>query len=145
MKQKLCKALAALAILAGLSGCGELHPVGGHLVWEDGQPAKELAGAMIYFESADHSTISRSVVESEGQFQLTTETPEASGPDGVPPGMHRVYVVDGLPSRLDSRFRNPETSGLEVKVPPDGPVVLKVARSPAAKNPPRATTRENES
>jgi hypothetical protein len=136
--------LVALALL-GISGCGKrLHPVGGHLVWEDGQPAKELAGAMVYFESTEHRTVSRSVVQADGHFQLTTERPESRSPDGVPPGVHRVYVVDGLPSLVDVRFRNPATSNLEVTVPPDGPVELKIARGRAPSGAQRKITQADE-
>ncbi len=130
MKRTYLAGLAGLALLAGLSGCGRLHPVAGQLVWPDGQPAKELEGCMLYFESTEHRTISRSVVQADGRFRLTTDRPEARGPDGVPPGVHRVYLIDGVPPLVDKRFRNPATSGLEVTVPPDGPVVLQVARAP---------------
>jgi hypothetical protein len=131
MQRECLAALAALAALIGFGGCGQrLHPVAGQLVWADGQPARELAGAMVYFDSTQHGTISRSVVQADGRFQLTTNTPEASGPDGVPPGVHRVYVRDGSAPMVEQRFRNPTTSGLEVTVPPIGPVVLKIVRAP---------------
>jgi hypothetical protein len=131
--------LAVLVLLAGLSGCGRrLYPVEGQLVWADGQPARELAGGMVYFESAEHRTISRAQVEADGRFQLTTDRP---GGDGVPPGPHRIYVVEPrrgggesgeppAPAQMDPRFGNPETSGLEMTVPPpSNPVVLKVERA----------------
>lgn len=133
MKHEHSAALVALAILVASSGCNRLYPVGGQLVWEDGQPANELAGAMVYFESADHSTVSRGKVRADGRFQLTTESPESSGPDGAPAGMHRAYLVDGSPSLADLRFRDPATSGLQVQVPTDGLVLLKIARAPAGK------------
>jgi hypothetical protein len=129
MRRNCLAGLAVLALVAGLPGCGRrLHPVQGQLVWTDGQPATELAGCMVYFESTEHRTVSRSSVQADGKFQLTTDRPEARGPDGVPPGKHRVYVIDGEPPRVDKRFRNPQTSGLEVTVPPDGPVVLQLTR-----------------
>ncbi len=55
-----------------------------------------------------------------------------------------AYVVGGLPSLIDSRYRNPATSGLEVKVPPEGPVVLQIARAAATKTQQRMPTREDE-
>ena len=134
--------LAVLVLVAGLTGCGRrLHPVEGRLVWQDGQPAKELAGSMVYFESTEHRTISRSTVGPDGRFDLTTERAEARGVDGVPPGKHRVYVIDSAPPLIDQRFRRPDTSGLEVTVPPTGPVVLTIGRSrtpppKAARTPP---------
>jgi hypothetical protein len=132
---------AMLVAGVGLCGCGNrLHPVEGQLVWPDGQPAKELAGSMVYFESAEHHTVSRSEVLADGTFRLTTERP---GGDGVPPGTHRVYVAEKRsggpaddfkpvsPALMDERFGKPDTSGLEVTVPPpDGRVVLKVDRAP---------------
>jgi hypothetical protein len=138
MKRNYLAGLAALALLSGLSGCGRrLHPVQGQLVWTDGQPAKELAGSMVYFESTEHRTISRSTVGPDGRFELTTERPEARGVDGVPPGKHRVYVIDPAPPIVDQRFRRPDTSGLEVTVPPTAPVVLHIARSRNQQKAPR--------
>jgi hypothetical protein len=130
MKRECLAALAVLAALMGFGGCGQrLHPVGGQLIWADGQPATELAGAMVYFDSSQHGTISRSMVQADGRFQLTTHRPEASGPDGVPPGVHRVYVRGGSAPMVEQRFRDPATSGLVVTVPPNGPVVLQIARA----------------
>jgi hypothetical protein len=121
--------VASLTLLAKRAGWGErLHPVGGQLVWENGQPARELVGCMIYFESLEHHSISRSRVKEDGSFQLTTEKPEARGTDGAPPGHHRVYLSDER-RLLESRFRSPETSDLEVTVPPGGPVVLRLERN----------------
>ncbi len=134
MKRDYLVALAACAVFTSFCGCGrELHPVGGTLVWEDGQPATELVGATIYFESTEHRTVSRSAVQEGAHFQLTTDRPEASGPDGVPPGVHRVYIVDGVPSLMKPKFRRPDTSGPEVTVPFTGPVELKIERASASR------------
>ncbi len=134
MKREYLATLAVCAVLTSFCGCGrELHPVGGTLVWEDGQPATELEGATIYFESTEHRSVSRSAVQEGAHFQLTTDRPEASGPDGVPPGVHRVYIVDGVPSLMKPKFRRPDTSGLEVTVPFTGPVELKIERATASK------------
>lgn len=136
MTRECLVALTTFAVLTGLGGCGkELHPVGGTLVWEDGQPATELEGATIYFESTEHHSVSRSVVQEGAHFQLTTDMPEAYGPDGVPPGVHHIYVVDDVPSLMKPRFRRPETSGLEVTVPLTGPIELRVERAPVTKSP----------
>lgn len=125
--------VSLLILLAGMLGCGdELHPVEGQLVWEDGQPAKELDGSMLYFVSSEHHTTSRSIVQNGGRFELTTNEPESQGVDGVPPGVHQVYIIanDSANAPIDSRFRDPDTSGLEVTVPPsDGQLELKIARS----------------
>jgi hypothetical protein len=139
MKRGQVRALAVLLVLIGLPGCGaRLYPVEGQLVWEDGQPATELEGSMVCFESAEHRTLSRAMVQPDGRFQLTTRKP---GGDGVPPGPHRVYVVEKLPyvgkgetarplpRRMDPRFGKLETSGLEVTVPlSSSPLLLKVER-----------------
>src|SRR5205809_1623496 len=123
--------LAALSLVAGLSGCGKrLHSVQGQLVWADGQPANDSLALHVALPISEHRTVSRSTVQTDGRFRLTTDRPEALGPDGVPPGVHRVYVVAETRSIIDERFRDPATSGLEVTVPAGGPVVLQVARAP---------------
>ena len=45
-RRRLMPLLLAALLLGGLAGCGgpRLYPVAGRLVWEDGSPAKELAG-----------------------------------------------------------------------------------------------------
>lgn len=117
-------------------GCSRFYPLEGQLVWADGKPATELVGSSVYFESTEHRTISRSIVASDATFRLTTERPE----DGVPLGLHRVYLVENRggpgesgkrpPPRVDERFLRPETSGLEVTVPPqERLVVLKIERA----------------
>lgn len=126
----------ALVAIAAPCGCSRYYPVEGQLAWTDGTPATELAGSSVYFESTEHRTISRSIVGGDATFRLTTERPE----DGVPLGLHRVYVVENRggpgesgkrqPARVDERFLRPETSGLEVNVPPkEKLVVLKVERA----------------
>ncbi len=136
MKRAWLAALTVCAVLTGFCGCGkELYPVSGTLVWEDGQPATELKGATIYFESTEHRSVSRGAVQESAQFQLTTDRPEAYGPDGVPPGVHRVYVIDAESTLMKPRFRRPETSGLEVTVPLTGPVELRIERAPVAPSP----------
>jgi hypothetical protein len=95
---------------------------------------------MVYFESAEHRTVARSDIGPDGTFRLTTERP---GGDGAMPGTHRVYVVerrsggpaDGnkpvSPPVMHPRFGNPNTSKLEVTIPPpDSPVLITVERAP---------------
>lgn len=133
--------LAVLLALAGLAGCGDgLHPVEGQVVWAGGQPATELAGSLVCFESTEHRTVSRAAVGADARFQLTTLKP---GTDGAPPGVHRVYILEkiryvgdnpetarALPRHMDPRFGKLETSGLEVTVPLTvSPVVLTVERA----------------
>ena len=126
----------ALIAAAAICGCSRFYPVEGQLAWSDGTPATELAGSAVYFESTEHRTISRSIVTKDATFRLTTERPE----DGVPRGLHRVYIVENRggpseasqrkPPRIDERFLRPETSGLEVTVPPQEKlVVLKIERA----------------
>lgn len=68
MNRECLAALVLFAVLTGLCGCGkELRPVGGTLVWEDGQPATELEGATLYFEST------------LGAFDRRHQTSHASG------------------------------------------------------------------
>lgn len=122
----------AIALLA-VSGCNSiLQPVEGQLVWEDGQPANELEGSMVYFLSGEHRTTSRGLVRAGGKFELTTNRPESQGADGVPPGLHQIYVVaSAIPVSLDARFADPSTSGLEIILPSDEPIKLELSRSKA--------------
>lgn len=139
--QKFFGTLVTFALLVGVSGCTKLHPVEGSLVWDDGEPAKELDGGMVYFISSEHRTTSRSSVRDGGHFELTTNKPEARGTDGVPPGTHQVYVIGGGdPSApLDRKYCDPATSGLEVTVPPQSPVVLTLTRGKKKSNAKAAT------
>jgi predicted lysophospholipase L1 biosynthesis ABC-type transport system permease subunit len=116
--------LVTLAILA--SGCGSgLAPISGQLKWKDGSPAKELAGGQVVFEQEEKRTSSIGVIQAEGTFQMMTVNPG----DGVPVGHHKVAILEHrpnanaagtqlVPARLDLKYADLNSSGLEVDVKP---------------------------
>jgi hypothetical protein len=128
-------------VLACCGGCStkDIHPVDGQVVWKDGTPAKDLAGSLIMFESAEKKTSSRGQIDGEGRFQLTTETEN----DGAPSGEHTVLIIevgrkslggaDGsaiAPARVDTRYMTPQTSDLKAKVEPgDNKITLTIDRN----------------
>jgi hypothetical protein len=129
----------ALLLTASVSGCGGgLHPVEGTVVWEDGAPARELAGSHVVFDLPEKQTSARGIVQADGTFRLTTSKPN----DGAPAGAYRVAVIEtrkplggpdsgaSAPGVLDERFYDPTTSGLTATVKP-GPnkVTLTVGRA----------------
>jgi hypothetical protein len=115
--------LLALALLV-LAGCGGgMGQVDGKLVWEDGTPAKELAGSQVVFESAELKVSARGVVDSEGNFKLGTRTRD----DGAPVGDYEVTVIEHrpnanaagtslVPAVLPGKYADLKTSGLTATV-----------------------------
>jgi hypothetical protein len=127
----------ALAVLvAALAGCGGVRTtsVEGKLVWADDTPARELAGGVVMFQTADGATKVHGVIDPEGAFQLA---------EAIPVGIYQVYVSETLPvvretdegavlgaPKMDPRFGDPKASGLTATVQSGGdPVVLKVGRA----------------
>jgi hypothetical protein len=124
-----------------LSGCGGsgIYPVEGQVVWKDGAPAKDLAGSLIMFESAEKQTSSRGQIEADGSFHLTTEKEN----DGAPVGEHTVLIIeigrqamggpDGTniaPAKIDTRYMTPQTSDLKATVQPgENKITLTVDRN----------------
>jgi hypothetical protein len=126
-----------VVVLGALAGCGGVRTasVEGKLVWADGTPAKELAGGVVMFQTADGATKMHGVIGPDGAFQLT---------EAVPEGVYQVYVSETLPvlretdtegavlgpPKMDPRFGDPKMSGLTATVQSGGePVVLKVGRA----------------
>lgn len=114
--------LTASVIL--FAGCGTgLSPVDGKLVWKDGSPATELAGSQMVFEQTEKRTSSIGVIQPDGTFHLMTHKPN----DGVPPGHHKVAVLEHrpnanaagtqlVPAKLHLKYADLNSSGLEVDV-----------------------------
>ena len=123
------------------AGCStkDIHPVDGQVVWKDGAPAKDLAGSLIMFESAEKKTSSRGQIDGEGRFKLTTESEN----DGAPSGEHTVVIIevgrkalggpDGsamAPAKVDTRYMTPQTSDLKAKIEAgDNQITLTVERN----------------
>src|SRR5262245_54995025 len=131
-------AVVVTAALLGLAGCGgsRLYPVHGKGVWENGAPARELAGGLVIFEPVNGGVGARGDIEKDGSFRLSTYKPE----DGALLGKHRVAVTEYSPREpppppiMDSAFSRLETSGLEINVErKTNEVTLKVRRAPPRK------------
>jgi hypothetical protein len=118
--------MAAVLLSAFLGGCGGggPYPVEGQVVWEDGSPAKELAGSHVVFDLPEKHTSARGIVQADGTFRLTTTKPN----DGALAGTYKVVVIETrkplggpdsdaiAPGVMDVRFYDPATSGLEATV-----------------------------
>lgn len=107
------------------SGCKrqEIFPVEGKIVFSDGQPASELQGGFVVFDSMDRKAGARGVVDADGNFAISTEGDD----DGAYLGKHRVQIgipksiPEGGPKRnvtMDPKYTRFNTSGLEVTVEP---------------------------
>jgi hypothetical protein len=102
-----------------IAGCGgkQLYPVEGVVQFEDGSPARELAGGTVSFESvADRSNVAGEI-RPDGTFRVRNPI----GEDGAQPGAYRVLVLpaEGADRRtppIDRRYGRYETSGIEVTV-----------------------------
>jgi hypothetical protein len=86
-----CRDLLPAALLLGsVAGCGgpKLYPVSGQIAWQDGSPAKELAGGLLALESVGVRASARSDIEADGSFRVTTTRPG----DGAYEGRYRVLI-----------------------------------------------------
>src|SRR5262245_11326604 len=70
---------ASIAFL--LTGCGtRYYSVDGKAVWADGNPAKELEGSQVVFDSTELKLSARGTIGADGSFSISTVNPD----DGVP-------------------------------------------------------------
>jgi hypothetical protein len=138
--------LAAL-VLAGLAGCrggSGPYPVRGTVVWEDGQPATELGGYTVSFESEALHKSATGDIGADATFQLTT----VQLGDGAVPGRYKVTITPPpapaagergqkhrqLKPALDRRYQSLEQTDLVAKVEAESNVIqLKVKRAGSAK------------
>jgi hypothetical protein len=108
-------------------GCGgpKVYPVDGQIVYTDGEPAANLKGYKVEFESVDalhegHAVSAEGEVKPDGSFQMTTFKPG----DGVFAGKHRVIIAPPAsegdtptkPHVINPRYLSYETSGLTATV-----------------------------
>ena len=142
------KPLCLVSLLTITIGCSKDVPVAGRLVWDDGSPAVELAGATIELQSiedsasADQIVTCTGVVQRDGQFDMTV----AGSDDRPPAGRYRGLVIapkwspstigtqndlDRVAEQvLDPRFDNFDSSGIEVEIPATGALpVIEVQRA----------------
>ncbi|HXG12359.1 MAG TPA: hypothetical protein VNK04_21565 [Gemmataceae bacterium] len=126
------------AVVARTRGGPKTYPVSGQLVWEDGSPARELAGGLVVLESVEAPVSAQGEILDDGTFRLTTSRPG----DGALEGRHRVLIEVPRPREgdlagrrepppiLDPRLGRFETSGLEINVErKDNQVILKLKKA----------------
>jgi len=128
--------LAVLATAGCSSDPNRPYPVRGVVVFEDGQPAKELAGGSVTFiptSEQERGTSSGSIKE-DGTFSLSCKKEG----DGAIPGKHRVEIAplgiedqDANPKARRPQLRlDPNTAIQEVTVEPkNNEITLKVRKA----------------
>ena len=133
--------LAVILLAGSIAGCGSASgltreatvPVNGTATYQ-GTP---LPGYLITFVPVDGRRSAGGLTDSDGKFQLGTNSPG----DGCPPGRCKVSVAWGgppqeepgnevliedprkipkAPIKLPATLEDPNTSGLEVEVPAGG-------------------------
>lgn len=130
----------ALAVLLGLGvviGCSGEKVTGpptvdvkGKLEFTKGGKVQDLANrsVAIEFQSVEQPQVKAfGEILDDGSFTLTTQV-EGKGKPGVIAGSHRVRLnADESATRFVSgKFLRYETSGITVKVPPEGELVIQV-------------------
>jgi hypothetical protein len=98
---RLSSIILLAGVLASLSGCaGErAYPVRGKLVYEDGQPVKELAGFTVTFTSETLHKSARGNIDENGSFHLAQ--------DGAFPGQYKVILTQPHPNPERGESRRP--------------------------------------
>src|SRR5262249_17463558 len=86
---------------ASMIGCGgeRAYPVRGQLLYEDGQPVKELAGFTVTFTSETLHKSARGNIDEKGSFQLSQ--------DGAFPGLYKVILTQPHPNPERGESRKP--------------------------------------
>jgi hypothetical protein len=126
--------LLAAGLALVLAGCGgkRLYPVEGVVQFEDGSPARELAGGTFSLESLVDRSNAAGEIRPDGTFRVQGPL----GDDGVAAGTYRALV---LPPTSADRKRPPinplygryETSGIEVTVKEEKNTITVVVRRSA--------------
>jgi hypothetical protein len=103
-------------------GCGAgMYPVDGIVMFDDGQPAKELAGGFVTFQSQEQNISSQGVILPDGRFTLSTQAES----DGAYPGKYRVLVSqppfrgserERAPEIIERRYSDPQASPLSATI-----------------------------
>jgi hypothetical protein len=133
----LAEAFALLLGVGIVAGCGgetvegpPTVPVKGKIEFTKGGKVQDLSdqSIVIEFQSIEQPEFKAfGEILEDGSFTLTTQVNEKGKP-GVVAGSHRVRLnADESAARFVSpKFLTYETSGITVKVPPDGELVIKV-------------------
>ena len=132
------RAILLVLVCAGLAGCAKrTAQVNGVIVYADtpDEPATDLEGYTVTFESADGKGSSVGFIGADGKFTMSTD----KDGDGALRGKMKVAVTPPIqlsdsslgPSKIDPRHHAFETSGLDLEVGPrDNQITLKVDRKP---------------
>ncbi len=119
-----CSLFLVLLLTAGCGSDDRLptYPATGTVQWEDGTPVAGGGDAFVVFESVERKVTATGAIHADGTFEVGTYEPE----DGAVEGRHRVSVTpptaEGDPdsqrpaASFPAKYRNLDTSGLEVKV-----------------------------
>jgi hypothetical protein len=127
--------VCALVLLAGCHEKAaegpETVPVHGKIEFTKGGSTKDLAdrSIVIQFESVDKpGTIAFGEILEDGAFTMGTQTEDGGGKLGVVPGTHRVRLnADPTTARVVApKFLSYDQSGITVKAPVEGELVIKV-------------------
>jgi hypothetical protein len=110
----------------------ETSPVRGKIVFTKGGTAKDLADHSIFIQlqsTEQPDVVASGEILEDGAFSVTTQV-EGVGKAGAIKGKHRVRLnADENAARyIAPKFLNYETSGLEVTVPHEGELEIKVFR-----------------
>ena len=120
MSKQLLFCCGLLCLLFLVTGCGKNCSLKGRVVFSDDQ-APVTAGTVCFVSDKG---IARGTIDQNGYYVVGS----IGAKDGLPPGTYRVYITDteiiesmpsGLPRRtqvIESKFSQPETSGLTVEV-----------------------------
>jgi hypothetical protein len=122
-----------LSLLGGCNSSGR-YPVRGTVVYEDGQPAKELAGGTVIFNSDELKTSASAEIDAQGAFRVSAVRPG----DGLLPGAYQVTIAPPAPPGpredrakappiIDPGYVEPSSVTVERKT---NQLTLKVRRAP---------------
>jgi hypothetical protein len=126
-----------LVIVTLVAGCGGKEvagpptvPIKGKVEFTKGGNVAELSNRTIAiaFQSIEQpDLLAFGPILEDGTFTMTTQVDE-NGKPGVVAGTHRVKLLadESAERFVNRKFLNYETSGLTVKVPPEGDVVIRV-------------------
>lgn len=133
---------ATIAVsLAGCGGGNRPYPVHGTITYEDGQPARELAGGSVTFNSEELRKSATGAIQEDGSYRLTTVAKN----DGAIPGHYKVMIVPPSASTgtdrekmstlmlkrvIDPRYESLKTTDLKADVgAKDNDIPLQVRRA----------------
>ena len=130
------RTVLAAAVLVALAGCGgkRLYPVEGVVQYDDGTPAKALAGGTVSLESVADRSNAAGEIRPDGTFRVQ----DPLGRDGVAAGAYRLVVLppesaDRTNPPVEPHYGRYETSGLEATVKEEPNKITVTVRRPGGK------------